>query len=120
MKTNATKLQLENALNFVNQKFDDNVQFKEIKQISSKRINFTLRVKNSSGPGAKIGYSGRKTIAACWHVHGYFFEYLFLLYPEIFIISQGKKMIDNSNNWIDQNVGKNYNPVSYSSLCNCK
>jgi hypothetical protein len=119
MKTNATIDQLNEALNFVNQLFNNNIKFKEIKQISSKRINFTLRVKNSSGKGAKIGYSGRKTISACWYVHGYFFEYLFLQYPDIFIISQGKKMIDNSDNWKDQNVGNVYNPISYSSLCNC-
>jgi len=119
MKTNATIQQLNEALNFVNQKFDNNVQFKEIKQISSKRVNFTLRVKNSSSPGAKIGYSGRKTIAACWHVHGYFFEYLFLTCKDVYIISQGKKMKDNSDNWQDQNVGNKYNPVFYSTLCNC-
>ena len=119
MKTTATKLQLDEALNCVNQKFDDNIQFKEFKQISSKRINFTLRVKNSSSPGAKIGHSGRKTIAACWHVHGYFFEYLFLQYPGIVIISQGKKLKDNSDNWQDQNIGSYYRPLQFSEACNC-
>jgi hypothetical protein len=119
MKTTATKEQLNQALNFVNLKFDNNVQFKEIKQISSKRVNFTLRVKNSSGTGAKIGYSGRKTISACWHVHGYFFEYLFLQYPEIYIISQGKKLTDNSDNWQDQNIGSQFRPLMFSDSCNC-
>jgi hypothetical protein len=93
--------------------------FKEIKQISSKRVNFTLRVKSSSGPGAKIGYSGRKTISACWHVHGYFFEYLFLSYPGIYIISQGKKMTSNSDNWQDQNIGSIMQPLYFSEACNC-
>jgi hypothetical protein len=35
MKTSATIQQLNEALNFINQKFDDNIQFKEIKQISA-------------------------------------------------------------------------------------
>jgi hypothetical protein len=111
MKTNATKEQLNLALNFVNQKFDDNVQFKEIKQISSKRVNFTLRVKNSSGKGAKIGYSGCKTIAACWHVHGYFFEYLFLKYNDIVIWSLGQKITSNSDNWKGARI--------IANLCDC-
>lgn len=119
MKTNATKNQLIEALNFVNQKFDENIKFKTLEQKTKNRMSFTLRVKNSSGPGAKIGYSGRKTIAACYHVHGYFFEYLFLKYSEVFIYSLGKKMSNNSDNWQDKNIGSIMYPQMFSEACEC-
>jgi len=122
MKTNATKKQLNEALNYVNLKFDNNVIFKSFEQKSKNRIMFTLRVKNSSGPGAKISkFMGkeRKTISACWHVHGYFFEFLFKHYSDIIIYSLDQKMTNNNDNWKDKNVGNFYFPVNFSDCCNC-
>jgi len=111
MKTTATKLQLDEALNCVNQKFDDNIQFKNFEQISKKYISFTLTVKNSSAPGSRRAQSGRKIAAACWHAHGYFFEYLFLKYNDIVIYSLGVKMTSNSDNW--------KGATNISNLCTC-
>jgi len=105
MKTNATIEQLQNSLNFVNKQFDGNIKFKTLEQISKNRISFTLTVKDSKNTGHRRGYYShngnlpKRLAAACWHVHGYFFEYLFLTYDNIVIYSQGKKMTSNLDNW---------------------
>ena len=123
MKTTATIEQLNQALNFVNKQFDNNIRFKDIEQISKNRVKFTLTVNDSNKPGAKFnpnfGKNGRRIAAACWHVHGYFFEYLFLTYDNILIISQGKKMSDNSDNWKDRNIGSTFQPLYFSEACKC-
>lgn len=111
MKTTATKEQLIEALESVNQKFDNNIKFKTLKQISKKTVSFTLTVNDSKKPGSRISRSGRRIAAACWHVHGYFFEYLFLKYTGIVIYSLGVKMTNNSDNWSGaENI---------SNLCDC-
>ena len=119
MKTTANKNQLFEALNFVNQRFDNNIKFKTLEQKTKNVISFTLTVNDSKLPGAKRSGNGRKICAACWHVHGYFFEYLFLKYPGIHIDSMGKKMKNNSDNWQDQNIGSNYYPFMFSEACEC-
>lgn len=123
MKTNATIDQLNQALNFVNKQFQGNIKFKDIEQISKNRINFTITVKDSKKSGAKFdpyfGKNGKRISAACWHVHGHFFEYLFLNFDNIVIISQGKKMSDNSDNWTDQIIGSNFEPLYFSEACKC-
>jgi hypothetical protein len=119
MKTNATKNQLIEALNFVNKSFDDNIKFKTLEQKTSKVISFTLTVKDSKQSGSRRGNSGKRIAAACWHVHGYFFEYLFLTYPGVYIWSQGKKLTSNDDNWQDKNIGSYFHPLMFSEACDC-
>jgi len=119
MKTSATIKQLNEALNFVNKQFDDNIKFKTLEQFSKNRVSFTLTVKDSSKLGAKRSAEGRRIAAACWHVHGYLFKYLFSTYPDIKISTLGKTMYSNSDNWQDQNVGSNFRPEMFSEACEC-
>lgn len=119
MKTNATKLQLIEALNFVNKQFDDNIKFKTLEQKTSKVISFTLTVKDSKLPGSKRKQNGNRIAAACWHVHGYFFKYLFLNYPGVYIDSLGQRMNNNSDNWQDRNIGSIIQPFYFSEACEC-
>jgi hypothetical protein len=125
MKTNATIEQLNEALNFVNVLFSGNIEFKDFSRLSSKTNRFTLTVKDSHEPGARLGQminhkGNRKHLrAACWHVHGYFFEYLFLKYDNIKIHAGNKKMLSNADNWQDWNIGSNYDPLNYSEACDC-
>jgi hypothetical protein len=119
MKTNCTKDQLNEALNFVNQKFDNNIKFKTLEQKTKNVISFTLTVKNSKLPGSKRSAEGHKIAAACWHVHGYFFEYLFLQYPGCYIDSLGQRIKDNTDNWQDKNIGSNFRPQMFSEACEC-
>ncbi len=119
MKTNATINQLNEALNFVNKSFGENIRFKRLEQIGPKRVIFTLTVKDSFKPGARRGHSGRHMRAACWHAHGYFFEYLFLTFDGIKITAGNKTMLSNSDNWQDWNIGSNFSPLMFSQACDC-
>lgn len=119
MKTTATIEQLNRALDFVNKSFENNIEFKRLEPINSRRVNFTLTVKSSFKPGARRGFSGKRVRAACWHVHGYFFEYLFLNFENIKVIAGNKVMRSNSDNWQNWNIGSIASPLMYSQACDC-
>ena len=119
METIATKKQLNEALNHVNKQFSNNIIFKNgPEQISKNRVRFTLTVKETRGPGGRVSSTGKRIKAACWHVHGEFFEYLFsqgvTLIKSSFITMQ-----DNSDNWKDSNIGSHFTPMNYSEACDC-
>ena len=119
MKTTATKEQLERALAHVNKSFDNNITWKrEPHAISSKRNGFTLTVKDSSKPGGRRSHTGRRVAAACWHVHGEFFEFLFE--DGVNFIQAGRTVMkDNRDNWMDWNIGSIAQPMYYSEACEC-
>jgi len=120
MKTNATIQQLNEALSFVNAKFDNNIRFKGIEQKTKNTVSFTLTVIDSKKPGGRIGHTGRRIAAACWHVHGYFFEYLFNTYDNIKVSAGTKVMRSNADNWQDWNIGSQMQPLYYSEACECE
>jgi hypothetical protein len=121
MKTTATEKQLNDALNYVNSLYQDNIKFKTgPDRISKNKVKFTLTVKDSRGPGSRRSYNGRRICAACWHVHGHFFEYLFNIAKVNYIESLGKVMRDNSDNWEDRNLGSMYRPFYHSNACDCE
>jgi len=119
MQTTANRETLDQALKHVNNMFNDNIVYKTITQISSKRISFTLTVKTSKNEGGRIGHTGRRVAAACWHVHGYFFEKVWELEPEALIIAGSLRMTGEDDNWQDRNIGSVYQPMMYSEACNC-
>ncbi len=119
MQTTATIEQLNAALNAVNAKYDNNIIFKSGPEgISAKRRRFTLTVKRSQDAGGRLSHQGRRVAAACWHVHGDFFEYLFDDGVEL-IKAGTKSMKDNYDNWQDWNIGSIAQPMYYSEACNC-
>lgn len=83
------------------------------------RYAVTLKVKDSHGKGAKIGYSGRHTVNACWHVHGDFFDALLDLNPEIVIKTLNRTIDKKGGNWHDWNIGSIMYPRFYSEACEC-
>ncbi len=120
MLTNASIEVLQQVLQKVNEEFKGNVEFKRLQQ-KGKRVQFTLKVKNSKGPGAKKGRSGRRTISACWHVHGRFIDTLFELAPDnVYVISMNKKYTKETWRWEDFNQGSIIYPVYASELCECE
>ena len=120
MKTNATMQELNLALIEVNKRFDNNIKFKSLEGVNRKRNTFTLTVYDSKKPGGRMGQHGKHIVAACWHVHGYLFEALLKINPEIYIISGGSMRIDKTGgNWQDRNIGSNYQPLMYSDACDC-
>ena len=80
---------------------------------------FTLRVNSSKGPGAKRGFSGRRTVSACWHVHGNFFDRLFRICPDAIILAGNQKITAQAGNWQDRNIGSTFQPLMYSESCEC-
>ena len=114
---------LKKALELTNKKYDGNIRFK--------RLDFpifTLTV-NSTADGKK-GYrisasnTQRKVSAACWHVHGDFFDNLFSINPKAYArvsTPTGERSITkDSGNWEDRNIGSYYYPMLFSKACNCE
>jgi hypothetical protein len=126
MKTNFSREQLEAALAVVNVRYAGNVRLIH-GTVSRSWRRFTLRVNNSKGPGAKISmasFHDRRTVAACWHVHGDFFDALWNLeggsvgayYVEARKVG---RMHGRGDNWQDFNIGSQYRPVRFSESCEC-
>ena len=82
-------------------------------------FRFTLRVNSSKGPGAKTGWNGRRTVSACWHVHGHFFDALFRICPAAIIRAGDQKITKEAGNWQDRNIGSDFQPLMYSESCEC-
>lgn len=69
-----------------NKRFEGNLTFKTFQPLA-KFVNFTLRVNNSKGEGAKITRHGRHTIAATWEAHRDVMTELFNQHPEAKLVS---------------------------------
>lgn len=93
-------------------------------------IKFVIRMENTSkkSPNAryrKLGFSGRRTSAICFHGHWKFFEQIFRHNPRALIVTSKHRWtsLDQLNNeaWEvgEQQVGSVFNPQTYDSQCNC-
>lgn len=116
---NVSELGLNQALWRVNEKYDSNIRFRYLKQISVGRYQFTLTVKDSRQPGARRSHSGRRLASACWHVHRDFFDALCDLQPNAVITAGKKKITKDAGNWEDWNIGSMMQPMYYSEACEC-
>ena len=116
---NVDQSDLEKALFNLNQKYENNIVWNRFER-KGNGYAFTLRVISSKGRGAKRGFSGRKTIHACWHVHGDFFDFLFKINPRAYVWSAGNKITKDYGNWEDRNIGSIVSPLMYSDSCECK
>lgn len=115
MYTNATINQLETALSQINEKYNGNISFRDIRPVSAKRNLFTLKAK-SGEIGSKTSARGRRTPSASWHVHGEFFDILFSIDPSIYVQARTNKITKDGGNWIDYNEGSRMSPVNASEL----
>ena len=115
------------ALAVVNARYDGNIKFKTLES-KGKRISFTLTVLSTTigkgkakvtVPGVSIGPNGRRIAAACYHVHGDFFDALFRVCPDAVVMSLGKVITKDGGNWQDWNTGSLMNPVPASACCEC-
>jgi hypothetical protein len=115
------------ALEIINVKYQGNIEFKTFDTATK---NFTLKTKNSKLPGHRLHKRiespfdnpkniQRRGISACWHVHGDFFDALFSISPDAYIISNGNKITSNYGNWQDRNIGSQMFPQYYSESCEC-
>jgi hypothetical protein len=118
---NCTKEDLEKALEAIQEKYDHNIRWNREPEKKGKRYMFTLTVGSSFWKGGRRGHTGRRIHAACWHVHGDFFEALFQVNPKAEIISRGNgtKITNEAGNWQDWNIGSIMSPMMYSEACDC-
>ena len=128
---NATREQIERAMQETNKTFEDNIIFNRFDQ-TGKNFNVTLKTKDSHKKGSRLGFPqydyatkkiikpGKHMAVACWHVYGTFFDNLFKENLEIVIISNGEKITStNGGNWNDRNIGSQVFPLLYSDACEC-
>jgi hypothetical protein len=131
---NATVEQIQEALDIVNERYEGNIKFKRFDSKHTRhgaRSTVTLTVKDSHAPGHRRGFSfgdrpAKRVAAACWHVHGHFFDALLKVCPDAVIISRGRgrsgelSIDKNGGNWIDYNAGSVMLPVPMSEMCDCE
>lgn len=137
-----TRHHLDDALQLVNERFEGNVMFRDIKMIShslgyGESWRVTLRVSSSKGPGHRLamerwgGGKQHRLTAACWHVHGKFFDFLLTINPEAVILTEvgrekrkpifkDKESGRIQNNWMDAEVGSMMYPALLGDLCECE
>lgn len=125
-----TTQEVQKALDIVNQKYNGNVEFKRFDN-TSRSVSFTLKVKSSRGKGHResfamvpYGHQPRRMVAACWHVHGDFFDALLALNPAAVIRSLDLKIYKDAygvvqGNWQDRNIGSQVHPIAHSIACEC-
>lgn len=115
------------ALAVVNERYAGNIKFKTLEP-KGRRISFTLTVVSSTigtgkakvtAPGVSIGPNGRRIAAACYHVHGDFFDALFRVCPDAVVMSLGKVITKDGGNWQDWNKGSMMYPKLASECCEC-
>jgi hypothetical protein len=117
---NCTKNQMIQALAKVNERYANNIRFKQGPDAVGRRLRATLTVVSSRTPGGRRSHTGRRIAAACWHVHGWFFEALFCIEPKTVIESYGNRIDAYGGNWQDRNIGSIMYPMNYSEACDCR
>lgn len=129
--SNVSKKELYIALLFTNEKFEENIGFRDIEPLNKKetRWKVLLKAKDSRGLGAKRGFPAwegfdkapnwekrRHLPYACWHAHGVFFDGL----PSgarIYLASEG--LHRPGDPWQDRQIGAILNPYFHSEACDC-
>ena len=119
MQTSAKTATIYQALEDLNRIFNGNIEIRGLSTVSKNRVKFTLNVKNSSGKGAKVSPSGRRTHFACWHANGLFFDFIFRYEPTAIIKVGNKKITILEGNWEDFYIGPAMAPIKFSDCCSC-
>jgi len=119
----ATLSQLESALHTVSEKYDNNICWNRRPEPLNKsgiKYRLTLRCHSSKALGhsqRNSPFTGitRRSVSACWHVHGDFFD---ALPPGTTIQARGR-LISPGDLWEDFNIGSKVYPQYASEACEC-
>ena len=93
--------------------------------LNAKRIDFTLRVKDSKGEGGHRSHSGRRTVSACWHVHRDVMKEIFDINPSATLktsLAYYKGKDDFYEKFEEtglKNIGSDWYPAYASEGCDC-
>ena len=102
--------QLNEALRNVNKEYGYDLIWNREPEWQGNFLVFTIRSRTSKIPGAKTSWSGRASISASWHSHGYLFDAIFEICPDAIIKSLTKTITIDGGNWQDYNVGSMMQP----------
>lgn len=139
--TNVNGSDIDKAMVKLNTMFKGNIIIRDFKWLTVDRCRMTLTVKDSKGPGHRLGFPAfkgfsnppdmtkrRRLKCACWHVHGHFFDILIGIRPEVRIKSGGSLANPDrgggwitayGGNWQDWNIGSDRWPYYFSEACEC-
>lgn len=121
---NVTEKEMNEALRLTNVDYQNNVQFKTFEP-KGKGFTFTLRVASSKGLGAKRGFSGKRTVACCYHAHYAFMDNLFKLNPTAKLTSTMEtyngqsEFLRKASDVAYKNIGSVMRPMEFGSCCDC-
>lgn len=122
---NVTRQNLIDAMAIINRTYGNNITWKRDPEPANRAgtsYDFTITVKDSSGPGARRSDTGRKIAAACWHAHGDLFDAILKIAPDAIIKTNGmggNTISAAGGNWEDRNIGSLYRPLYASEACEC-
>jgi hypothetical protein len=115
MKTTASKLTVQAAIDQVNSDHGYQLRIKEDRQEPRSKWQYHFTITSPSKiPGAKLSHSGRNIAAASWHAHGYLFDEILCIDPGAVIQTFNGAIDSEGGNWIDFNVGSLYAPMMAS------
>ena len=122
-----TLLELEGIVAEVSRNnYKGNLELNRAEQSPRGRVDWTLRVKRSRDPGAHRSWSGRRTVAACWHAHRDVMAAVFERNPAARIVSsfadyEGRERFEREfpGTYYHQ-VGSMMQPADYGELCDCE
>ncbi len=105
--------------------FDGNIEFKRAPEKDGRAVRFTLTVADSRAKGGRIGHSGRRVCACCWHGHRDIMSAIFDNYPDARLKS-GHADYHGRNGFEDSfestgytNIGSQMEPLYYMNACDC-
>jgi hypothetical protein len=88
-------------------------------------VQFTLRVRDSHGKGARTGMTGRHMISACWHAHRDLMREIFAQYPQARLVS-AQAVYNDAADFQQKyqatgyrNIGSMMQPLTYEQACEC-
>ena len=126
---NATRDEIETALVIANGQYEGNLKFNKFVNDGNGIFRVVLGVHSSKALGAKRTPDGRRMAAPCWHAWGRFMKALpqqarFYTVRAIVRDDDGgrhhqMRWTAPDEPWFDWNVGNDFNPVKFSTLCEC-
>lgn len=105
--------------------YNGNIRFKRAPERKGRAVAFTLTVADSRAKGGRIGHTGRRVCACCWHGHRDIMQALFEAYPDARLQSaiadyHGKDDFEASfEDTGDANIGSQFSPLYHRDACEC-
>lgn len=117
---NCMEEHLQQALDNINVNYLGNIALTDIEK-TGKRIQFSLSVKDTNGPGVLLDSRRRRTASACWHARAHFIDELFEVAEEAEVYSDWAEswITKSGGNWQEKNIGNKDRPLMLSRACDC-